>query len=175
MAFLPSQWETGVLSISDVRPDEVALIARLHQSRSAIGEVDRSFVPVSVDEYREYLEASVRGERESCPFRLQIFRLDGEPCGYFHSHGSHPFGDAFFISMFLISPEFERRGIGSLAANGISSQAAMLGYKRAMLSVFLANTNALSFWVAQGFDKIHKFRRFESTGPPDRLILERQL
>lgn len=100
---------------------------------------------------------------------------NGEPCGYFHAYENHPREGVFFVSMFFIIPSQSRQGLGRRAAAGIAEQAKSLGFSKILLSVFLTNRNALSFWIDQGFDRIEKFRRTEETGRPDWLVLVKNL
>ena len=174
--FFPTAWTHDLVSVADVLSDETDLIARLHRTRSDIGTVDKSFLPVEIEEYAELVRSSTLNESEGKPFRLQVFRdASGRPCGYFHAFGNHPFEDCLFISMFFVVPGHARQGIGRSAVEGIKKRAADLGFERILLNVFLANRDALSFWIDQGFDRIDKFRRSEESGVPDRLILELKL
>jgi GNAT superfamily N-acetyltransferase len=172
--FLPPDWTADRLIVSDVTTEEIELVSTLHRSCSGTAPLDPSFQPVEMAVYADLVQASARGESEGKPFRLQIIRDGPVPCGYFHAYGDHPWEGCFFISMFLIDPRFARRGIGRRVVQGLAEQAGMLGLERMLLIAFLANRDALSFWINQGFDRIEKFRRAEDVGKPDQLILERR-
>lgn len=174
--FLPSRWSVEGLTVIDVGQDQVELVAELHRSRSEVGPVDHSFVPVEMEEYAGLVADSLANESDGKPFRLQVMHDESmTPCGYFHAYGDHPWDGVFFISMFFVVPGHARQGVGRRTVKGIVEQATALGFERILLNVFLQNRNALTFWIDQGFDRIEKYRRTEDTGQPDRFILELRL
>lgn len=70
MSFLPAEWEWEGLSVRDVREDEVDLVSTLHMRCSEFASVDKSFIPVSMEEYDGHVRSSLAGQSEGSPFRL---------------------------------------------------------------------------------------------------------
>lgn len=157
MNFLPAQWQTERLVVSDGKLTEVAELRDVFNSCHYVVKWDPTFVLVPMDEVHEVVVKSGGPADGETQFRLQAARVQGEEkiIGYFHLYQRQPRPELAFISMMVMRPDVQGAGYGSELMAGLWPQLQALGWcQRVWLHVYLKNWPALRFWVSQGFDKV---------------------
>jgi GNAT superfamily N-acetyltransferase len=180
--FLPAQWSTPRLTITDGALEDVPRLTAIFNACSYAAPWDPTFRVIEEKEVRPLIERSLSADEADLPFRLQAIRITGQddPIGYFHlSHWSPrlPQADTAFISMFVIDPAQQRQGYAQEVVAGLAECLAELGYVAIWLDVYLKNWPALRFWIQQGFTHIIEYdgAPTHSESAHASLILQRRL
>lgn len=180
--FLPAQWSSDRLSVSDSTLVDAGRLTAIFNACSYAELWDPTFHLIEEDELRGLIKRSLSTAEADRYFRLQAIRVTGQddPIGYFHlSHWSPrlPQTNTAFISMFVIDPAHQRQGYAQEIVAGLAECLAQLGYSAIWLEVYLKNWPALRFWIQQGFTHIIEYEgaRTHSEAAHASLILERRL
>lgn len=177
--FLPAQWETMRLTISDSQATDTARLTKIFNACAYIEPWDPTFHQIPETELAQLITDSLSHEAVRTNFRLQAIQpiLAAAPVGYFHGSHHMPQPDVFFISMFVLHPDQQRFGYGREVIEGLTAQLKALGYTGLWLRVYLKNWPALQFWISQGFSSIIKYDGdpMHTTDSQASLILERKL
>ncbi len=173
---LSPSWETQGFAICDVQLSEAESIREIFNACSYVEPWDETFAPTDIETSDELVRKSVRGEDA---FRLQTVRnRNGELIGYFHLRHAFPKPDLVWVSMAVIHPDHQRKGIGTEVFEGIIRELEDLGkYRAVWLNVYLKNWPAMRAWIKLGFRTIVEYRGDEvfSKDGHASLILERTL
>ena len=173
---LSPSWETKGFRICDVQLSEAESIREIFNACSYAEPWDENFAPTDIETSEELVGKSVRGEDA---FRLQTVRnKPGELIGYFHLQHAFPKPDVVWISMVVIHPDHQRKGVGTEVIEGVIRELQCLAkYRAVWLRVYLKNWPALRAWIKLGFGTIIEYRGDEvfSKNGHASLILERTL
>jgi len=181
MEILPPNWETERLVIQDSIQAEASSLEDVLAACGGIESWDPTFRPELEEGFVNLIARSHNGVA-GCPsvFKMQTLYLreDRQIIGYFHLYHGLPDPETIFISMFIISPTYQRQSYGQETVRGIAEQIKKLGgYTRLWLNVHLKNWPALRFWIRAGFTNIVEFRGDPYNGEDSHalLILEKTL
>ncbi len=173
---LSPSWETQGYAICDVQLSEAESIRDIFNSCSYVEPWDETFAPTDIETTEELVRKSVRAQDA---FKLQTIRNQaGEIIGYFHLYHAFPKPDVVWVSMAVIHPDHQRKGVGTEVFEGIIRELEGLGkYRAVWLRVYLKNWPALRAWTKLGFRTIVEYRGDEvfSKDGHASLILERTL
>ncbi len=173
---LPAFWETKRLTIRDADLEEAELLHLIFNACSYVEPWDETFAPTDIQDAEELVRRSVQGEDA---FKLQTIRNRTEELlGYFHLRHGFPKPEVVWLSMAVIHPAHQRKGIGIEVFEGVIRELRRLGhYQSIWLRVYLKNWPALRFWLKLGFRTIVEYRGDEvfSKDGHASLILERPL
>ncbi len=173
---LSPSWETQGFAICDVQLSVAEAFREIFNAFSYVEPWDETFAPTDIETSDDLVRKSVRGEDA---FRLQTVRNGaGELIGYFHLRHAFPKPDVVWISMVVIHPDHQRKGIGTEVVEGVIRELQCLAkYRAVWLRVYLKNWPALRAWIKLGFRTIVEYRGDEvfSKDGHASLILERTL
>ena len=130
-----------VLAITPAALDDAAFIARVY------GENLRALhgVPIPLDEWRALLAANDPDERHF------ILRMGDEPCAWLKLNGLEG-DDTGWISMLVVLPEWQRKGLGATALAFAEDVLRSMGKRRIGLHTSGDNQPALSLYRRAGFE-----------------------
>lgn len=181
MKVLPPYWETERLFIQDSSLAEADSLQEVFHACGGIESWDPTFRPELEEGFINLIARSQSGELGiQTVFKMQTLYLkeNREIIGYFHLHHGLPKPKTVFISMFIISPTYQRQSYGQETVRGIITQLQNLGgFEKVWLNVHLKNWPALRFWIRAGFTSIVEFRGDPVNGEDSHalLILEKAL
>lgn len=162
VAVLPEIWHTERLAVADATPDDAGELQRIFNANVGIGALDPTFQEYPLEEFVGLINRH-KGEPSNPTelFRLQLFREHGSnlPAGYFHCYYRHPEPGVVLLSMFVLKPEFQDRGLGKECVAAILNHIGnLLDYRVVRINVYVRNWPALRFWIAAGFTSINELR-----------------
>ena len=162
LSYLPAEWATDRVFVRDSSLADVPILTETFNTCQYVAEWDPNFQLVEESVIAELVSNSLATSGPSDGFRLQVLGslADQRVIGYFHVHHCSPNlpqTATTFISMFFISPAYQKQGFAQEVVAGLTAQLAQLGYVAVWLEVFLKNWPALRFWVQQGFTRIIEY------------------
>ena len=158
---LPSYWESKRLIFSTFDATQAELAKSLFDSNHQKVAYDHTFRDWPIAEYQALISKSALPKH---PDDLEAFYLrkistkEGEAIGYIQLELNFPYKGCLWIPMLCLIPDYQSRGLGKEAVDSVLDVALEYSpFDKAMLNVYVENTDAFRFWFKQGFNQIEQF------------------
>ena len=150
---IAEKWEEENFIIDVFRSGDEALIKEIFERHKALEGVDPTFREWGIAIYQELFDEMQKKNH----FLRRISNSKNDQIGYFHFNFHQAKTGVCWISMFLISPDFQSQKYGEKAFLSLQSRIKECSDITCMwLQVFTNNKAALRFWFKQGFKTIEK-------------------